>query len=226
MRTNFIVTILATIMVASSLAVAMDGSLAGHYRYVPAAPQLTKGATEVGNLYIYANGTVSNSSAVQQIGTSNTYDLLANINGTLYIQRNNTVLEGNSLVINGESGTGLIATNVTGLAISHIAIIGSKIGIWLTGDQNTLVSNVIINDTAAVSMTMIHAYYSGNITIHHSSFIMGPMHQSTYGIEAEYDTSVNVSYNYFSGATTGIYISAYQISQLYEYSNTILSTYS
>ena len=134
MKKNIVVLILATIMVASSLAVAIDGPLAGHYRYVPASPQLAKGVTEVGNVYIYANGTVSNSSAVQQVGTSNTYDLLANINGTLYIQRNNTVLEGNSLVINGESGTGLSATNVTGLAISHIAIIGSKIGIWLTGD--------------------------------------------------------------------------------------------
>lgn len=224
MKRNSIVLILATLMVFSSLAVAMGNTNAGSSNSNSAMPQLLKGATEVGNVYIYANGTVSNTSAVQQVGSTGTYNLLVNINGTLSVERNNTVLEGNGLTLTGgdtSSNSGaLVSFNTTNITINRL-VIGST---SYYGIQMGNVANLILENLSTVNFTghtLIEVYYSSSVTIENGNFSFS---STTYGIDAEYDTSLNVSHNRFSGYVSSDFVYFEYSGVFRSYNNVILST--
>lgn len=224
MRKNSIIIIVATLMMLSSLAVGLEASATNNSNWFQASPHVLSGNTEVGNVYIYANGTVSNSSAVHQVGSTNTYNLLVNVNGTLTVERNNTVLDGNGLTINGKQKTAVVSSNVTGLTFENLNMVNSSYGIQLLNVQNTVINNVTVNNTASFSMTMVQTYYSGNITVENSNFLLGNVFTSTYGIDAKYGSSINVSYNSFSGATNEYFVYSQNIGQFVAWGNSIEST--
>lgn len=158
---------------------------------------------------------------MQQVGNTNTYDLLANINGTLSVERNNTVLNGNDLTVNGEQQTAVVSSNVTGLTFEHLDIVNSTYGIQLSGVQNAVINNITVNNTASFSMTMVQVCYSGNVTIENSTFILGTTRTYTFAIDAEYGSSINVSYNSFTGVTGEYYVYTENIGQLVAWGNSI-----
>lgn len=220
MNRNAIVLILATIMVFSSLAVAMNSSIASNSHQFQAAPDSSAAKTVTGNVYIYANGTVSNSSAVQQVGGTNTYELLANVNGTLFVQRNDTAVNGNGLTLTGGStftSNGAFMSSDTADITLENAVVGatSYYGIEMANVASAQVLNVSTKNFTG--NTLMSFSSSGNITVEGGNFSFSSAY---YGILAEEGSSLDVSNSMFTGICT-YFVEANTVGQFNALNNTI-----
>lgn len=201
----------------------MDSSIGATNSTYSYAPMASGGSTATGNVYIYANGTVSNSSAVHEVGASNTYDLLVNIDGSLIVQRNNTIVDGNGLMLTGGSSSSsrgaFVSFNTSGITLEN-AVLGptSYYGIMIGNVASATVDNV--TSTNFSGDALMEFYYSGNITVSGGNFSFSSAY---YGIYAEYDSSVNVSHNALSGSLIDYFIEAGTVSQFSAWNNTIMS---
>lgn len=235
MRKSVLVIILATLMVFSSFAITLSSSHAGSAKINPAMPQIRTGRTEVGNVYIYANGTVSNSSAVKESGTSNTYNLLVNINGTLFVDRNNTILDGNGLTLTGsisQSSQGALYSKYTNNLTIENVVIGptSYVGINLRYVNNAVIDNVSTVNFTQFAAIMIYA--SGCVTVENSNLSFNstnfPYNEASHGIRVDTATSIVLSNNDLSGALTtnvlGKFVRLMFVGNLKAFNNTIVAT--
>lgn len=226
MRKNALIILIATLMIFSSLAVGLEYSPAGNSNSFQASPLISPGNTDVGNVTIYANGTVSNTSAVQQVGNTDTYNVDVNINGTLFIERNNTFVNGNGLTITGgsssSSSAAIVSVNTTGITIENAAIGSSSYyGIYLSG-----VTNALVNNLTTVNFTgnaLVKAYYSSNVTVENGNM---SFYTNNDAMDFEYDSSVNFSYNKMTGFVNNYMAYFYVVGSVSAYGNNMLSNYS
>lgn len=209
-------------MVFTAFGAAIQASSASYRGNASAIPLASVSTTEVGNVHIYANGTVSNSSAVQRVGNTNTYDLLTNIDGTLFIERNNTVVNGNGLTLTSQVTTAgaVESVNTTGITLENTVIGNSSYyGVLLAH-----VSGLVLENLSTVNYngnSVITAYFSSNVTVENSNFTISSAY---YAVHGKFDTSMNVSFNRFSGDATDFVYFDYG-GHFSAYGNVVNSTY-
>ncbi len=208
-------------MILSSFAVAFSSNVATLNTSERYLPQGNTGGAYIGDLTIYANGTASNPSLVSISG--HIYTLLTNINGTVTILSNNTVFNGNGHTVNGRGSTALESYYVNGLTVENLIVKNSTAGIYLDVVTNTAVMNDTLIGTSTLDEYFVEIYYSSNITVKYSDFLLNSTATYSYPIYAEYDASVNVSNNMFSGATYHDFVYAYAVGFFSAWNNTIMS---
>ena len=209
-------------MILSSFAVAFSSNVVTSNTSERYSPQGNAGGAFIGDLTIYANGTVSNPSLVSISG--HTYTLLSNINGTVTILSNNTVFNGNGFTVNGKGLDAVKSYYVNGLAIENLKVKNSTTGIYLYLDTNASVMNDTLRGSSTLSEYFVEICYSSDVSVKYSDFLLNSTATGSYPIYAEYDSSVNVSHNMFSGATSRDFIYTYAVGLFSAWSNTIMST--
>ncbi len=209
MRKTPIIVIVATLMVFSAFAVAFEASATSYHNGPQATPQVSHGATEFGNVYIYANGTVSNTSAVKQVGSTNTYDLLVNINGTLFVNRSNADVNGNGMAVSqsGASAPAVASLNTTGIVLENITIGSpSYYGVELANVTDSIVKNISTVNFSGYAAVDI--FYSSNVTVENGNFSFRTSSVAAhYGIYANQVMAINVKNNNFTGPVSSDFIS-------------------
>ncbi len=222
MKNNALIIVVATVMIFSSFAVALSGTSTSFNNGYASAPAAGSGSPFLGDVTIYANGTVSNANVFSVTG--NTFTLLSGINGSLTVLRNNTVINGNGFTVNGNGSTAVYVTGVTGLTIENILVVNATEGIYLYVVNNTMLNNNTIVGSSSFGEYMVDIEYSSNATVQNSNFELNSTATGTYGVYAYADTSVNVSYNMFSGSTIHEFIFSNYVGQFSAWHNTIMST--
>lgn len=223
MNKKALIILTATVMILSSFAVALNNPSVQTYASQHNLPYSGSSSTaHLGNVTIYANGTVSNTSVIQQTG--NTYSLLMDINGTLSDQRNGSYLDGKGFVVNGLGGIGVNFTYVYGVTLMNIVIVNSTIGVNLFAGSYATLVNLSISDPS-LSETMIDVEYSSNVSIQGSNFSMNAtVNTGSYGVYAYEVTSLNVTGNQFSGSTSDYFVFGDYVGTFSAWNNTMLGT--
>ena len=221
MNKQFLIILTASIMILSSFAVAFSSNVVTSNTSERYSPQGNAGGAFTGNLIIYANGTASNPSLVSISG--HIYTLLTNINGTVTILSNNTVFNGNGHTVNGRGSTAVETYYVNDLTVENLIVKNSTTGIYMYLVTNSAVMNDTLIDTPTLNEHFVDICYSSNITVKYSDFLLNSTATNSYPIYAEYDASVNVSHNMFSGATYDDFVYAYVVALFSAWNNTIMS---
>lgn len=223
MNSKVIILAIAAVMLSSSLAVAFDSTAASHGPNMNATSAAVSGTPYLGSVTIAANGSVSNPSVISQSG--NTYTLTSGINGTVTDLRNNSVLNGNGFTINGNSSYAIVSTDVTGLTVENLVIVNAKVGFELTSGSNIVFKGNTVNGSTFNSY-LTDLYYSDNVTIENNVFSFSNTVTSSYAVYAYSVSSLNVSYNMFSGSTYYYFVYGDMVGQFSGWHNTVMSTYS
>jgi parallel beta-helix repeat protein/putative cofactor-binding repeat protein len=194
MNKNIFIIIVAAVMVLSSLAV--TASYNGNTSAVNAIPlpSVIQGKAHVGNVIIYANGTVSNATEIGYIG--NSYHLNNNLNGTLIDMRNNSVVSGNGFIINGMGKNGFNVTNASSVQISDFNVMNSTTGGYILNSKSVTVKDSRIS----AENYGIQGYESDHLSISADRIAV----PTDYGIYINYANEVSVNSTYIY-ATTGYY---------------------
>ncbi|MCL4451802.1 MAG: right-handed parallel beta-helix repeat-containing protein [Candidatus Thermoplasmatota archaeon] len=209
-------------MILSSFAVAFGSSVVTLNTSERYSPQGNTGGAYVGDLTIYANGTVNNPSLVSITG--HTYTLLSDLNGTVTIRSNNTVFNGNGYTVNGRGSIALESCYVNGLAIENLMVRNSTTGIYFYLDTNSVVMNDTLIGSSTLNENFVDISHSSDVSVKYSNFLLNSTVTRSYGIYAGCDASVNVSHNKFSGATYYDFVDAYAVGLFSAWGNTIMST--
>jgi len=194
MNKNILIIVVAAVMVLSSLAVSSgynSGSSALNPVYLPNVLQAN---THVGNVTIYANGSVSNATEIGQNG--NLYYLNGNLNGTLTDMRNNSAVSGNGFTLNGMGRYGFIVTGASQVHISDFTVTNSSTGAYLVESTSVTVkdSHISAGSYGILGCELGHLYISGD-----------SIHVPTdYGIYTYYVSQVSVN-STFIVASIGYY---------------------
>ena len=134
MDRKFLILLIASVMVISSIAVASAYSSSGIItvqRYQ--TPELSSGGAFHGNVTIFANGSVSSSTEIAKNG--NIFTLNNNLNGTIIDLRNGSVLSGNGYTLNGLGKNGIEVLNASSVTIEDAAVMNSSTALYLSGSS-------------------------------------------------------------------------------------------
>lgn len=218
--------VLAAIMILSSFAI-LASETPLYVNSYNTNPENSATGYYYGNVTVYSGGTFN---GPLQAVSSNIFLLTENVHGTITDQMNGSTIDGNGLTVNGMINPAVKEENVSGITIENFVIVNmskAAYGIQLDGVFNSVVDNVTLNNTGEVNVTMLSIYNSGNVTIKNSNFLSGSSITSTDGIDAEYDSSVNISFDNFSGAAKtslyNSYVYCFSVGQLYASDNTMNS---
>ena len=222
MNKNIIIIIVAAIMVISSLAIGLDSATGQSPGGSNATPSAGLNKAYIGNVVIYANGTVSVPSVISHSG--DLYTFTSNINGTVTDLMNNSVLNGNGYTINGTQSTALNVYNVTGITIENLIVVNSTDGISLTAVSNALLTNDTLIGSHSLNEHFVSVEFGTNVTVEDSSFQFNHTATGSYGVYAFSDVLLNVSSNSFSGATSDYFIYIYTVSSFSAWNNNVMST--
>src|SRR5271157_1645342 len=146
-------------------------------------------AASSGIVYIRADGSINPSTAPISSIDNITYLFTGNISYPTYngivIQRNDISIDGNDFTMKGfnQTGMGLNLTNISNVTIKNSNIENFLVGIYLSGSNNSLVDNNIMNNTNG-----IHLYSSSYNTVTKNNITMN----SVSGILLEYSYNNNV----------------------------------
>lgn len=192
MKKNAMIIVIATLMVLSSFTVAIEtqtSSISGS----TAESSILPGVTYSGNVYIYANGTVSNTTVVS--GTMNNYSLNMNISGTMYIYRNGTTLNGNNLFINGTQGS-LHVIDASHVTVENIYLYSSGDSLQVLDSYNFTAKYCTIQSTSTNSVgAPVHIKSSDYIYLN-NDWIFGSTIVDNYGIYLQNTPEINVTYTW------------------------------
>ena len=105
------------------------------------SPPLIK-AQSVGNIIINADGSVTGTTSIEQVG--NTYTLTANMSGTIHVERSNIVINGSGYWLNGNEEAGITLNDlnsyptisVINVTIENLHIADCSNGIFSNGGSN------------------------------------------------------------------------------------------
>lgn len=172
MYKKVIIMVAATMMIISSMAVVFGNGTVNTSRGIY-APSQTLGNAFTGNVTIYSNGTVSNSTVITP-QSGNAYAISMNISGTVTDLRNGSLLDGNGFYISAGTGTAVYLNNTTGVTLKGINVTGTAIGLAVFNSYgfNLTDSNI------SVSIEGMYSIASSNLTINNDN-ITTP---GTYGI--------------------------------------------
>jgi len=194
MNKNILIIVVAAVMVLSSLAVS-SGYNSGSSALNPVSlPNVLQANTHVGNVAIYANGSVSNATEIGQNG--NSYYLKGNLNGTLTDMRNNSAVSGNGFIINGMGKNGFNVTNASSVQISDFNVTNSTTGGYILNSKSVTVkdSHISAANNGILGCESDHL----SISADRIAVLTG------YGIYINYANEVSVNSTYIY-ATTGYY---------------------
>jgi hypothetical protein len=222
MNKNIIIIIVASLMVLSSLAIGLDSATGQSPGGSNAIPSAGSNTAYIGDVVIYANGTVSNPSVISHSG--DVYTLTSDINGTVTDLMNNSVLNGNGYTINGTQSIALNVYNVTGITIENLIVVNSTYGISLTAVSNALLTNDTLIGSHSVNEHFVSVEFGTNVTVENSNFQFNHTATGSYGVYAYSDVLLNVSSNNFSGATSDYFIYIYTVSSFSAWNNRVMST--
>ena len=222
MNKNIIIIIVAALMVLSSLAIGLDSATGQSPGGSSAIPSAGSNTAYIGDVVIYADGTVSNPGVISHSG--DVYTLASDINGTVTDLMNNSVLNGNGYTINGTQSIALNVYNVTGITIENLIVVNSTYGISLTAVSNALLTNDTLIGSHSVNEYFVSVEFGTNVTIEDSNFQFNHTATDSYGVYAYSDVLLNVSSNNFSGATYENFIYIYTVSWFSAWNNRVMST--
>lgn len=175
MKKNAIIITVATLMLISSFAMAFEGQISSGQsartgtHFLPDATN-----TYSGNVYIYANGTVSNSTVIS--GGPNSYILNMNVTGSLFIYRSDIVLHGNGLNISSASSDAMLIINASYVTVTDVYLFSSLDALFLSNsyyftaaDSHFKSNSTSSNNAAAYLETSDHAsFVNDSITSQHT----------------------------------------------------------
>lgn len=194
MRRNLLIFLVTALVILSFFAICLQSTTAQYDVKAGFEPQI---APYAGNVTVYSDGSVSASGVFQHSG--DTYTLLTDVTGTITFERNNSILNGNGFTLSGNGYYALKSNNVSGITIENLAITDFSYGIWMNSASSVLIDNVTIHSLASSLRDLVRITYSGNVTVENSNITLGNVASSlASGIDAEFDSSVNVLYNSFS----------------------------
>ncbi len=221
MDRKFLILLIASVMVISSIAVASAYSSSGIItvqRYQ--TPELSSGGAFQGNVTIFANGSVSSSTEIAKNG--NIFTLNNNLNGTIIDLRNGSVLSGNGYTLNGLGKNGIEVLNASSVTIEDAAVMNSSTALYMSGSSYVFIetSNLSSSDYSSyvsesnfVSFFMDTFYTPDHYGIYaHNTpeiFVNSSIFDTYYGFETFSSTSDLVFFNDSIASHYGIKLCGY-----------------
>ena len=229
MDRKFLILLIASVMVISSIAVASAYSSSGIItvqRYQ--TPELSSGGAFHGNVTIFANGSVSSSTEIAKNG--NIFTLNNNLNGTIIDLRNGSVLSGNGYTLNGLGKNGIEVLNASSVTIEDAAVMNSSTALYMSGSSYVFIetSNLSSSDYSSyvsesnfVSFFMDTFYTPDHYGIYaHNTpeiFVNSSIFDTYYGFETFSSTSDLVFFNDSIASHYGVSISFNKFNNISSY---------
>ena len=195
-----LIIIIATVMIFSSFGIAV-----GYTGFTSSAsnaelPFSFSAGTHIGNVSIFANGTVSDTSVITRNG--NSYALNSNLNGTLTDMSNNSVVTGNGFTVNGKGLSAVIIMNASSVTLTDFNLVNSTTGVFASGSGQFQVDHSSINATSYG----VHVQYSSRLSLYKDD-----ISSQNYGIYLYYSfgavvssTFVQASYGFYTPSSTDL----------------------
>lgn len=159
MNKNIFILLIATVMITSSMTLAVGFGDVKSQASVDQYTGLTPTKPFIGNVTIYANGSVSSATEISQNG--NQYGLNNNLNGTLIDLRNNSVVSGNGFIINAMGGNGFNITHTSSVKFSDFNVTNSTKGGYVLYSTNV----TVVNSNLTASYYGLYAMDSAFVSI-------------------------------------------------------------
>lgn len=185
MKKNFIIPLVAAVMIISTFAAITGSSSMTKSGANPPSAVTALPSAYAGSVTIDSNGTVSPAGVLSQSG--NTYTLTENISGTLTDYSSNITILGAGYTIDGLGGTGIYFYSVSNVQVSNLVINDSYTGVDFEYVNNVVASNLSIQ---SIYEYAFYVDYSGNVSI-----LSNIIDYTYYGIYAQYSNSIIIASN-------------------------------
>lgn len=222
MKKSILATFVVTLMVVTSMAVLIDSSNLNSNSGIVSTPQTSHISTEIGNVYIYANGTVSNTTAISRTGSE--YTLQSNINGTLFDNRNNSILQGNGLLINGGGNYALYTSYTRNITMEHLNLTSSYETAYIAYSINVGLNSSSVT-TTSTDNAAVFLEYSNYVWIETDNISAAQLSNSDNGAIFTANDMVGLDVSNSTIKAPTAFFSGYSIANSVWTNNTVNDTY-